>query len=41
VLADGNAQTLTCNFGGAAAGIDYRLDPRFLFGLGVGYSHGT
>ena len=31
----------TYNFGGAAAGIDYRLDPRFLVGIGVGYTHGT
>ena len=30
VLGDGNATTLTYNFGGAAAGIDYRFDPRFL-----------
>jgi len=41
VLGDGNASTFTYNFGGAAAGIDYRLDPRFLVGLGVGYTHGT
>ena len=41
VLGDGNASTLTYNFGGAAAGIDYRLDPRFLAGIGVGYTHGT
>ena len=41
VLGDGNASTLTYNFGGAAAGIDYRLDPRFLVGLGTGYTHGT
>ena len=41
VLGDGNAQTLTYNFGGAAAGIDYRFDPRFLVGFGVGYTHGT
>ena len=33
--------TLTYNFGGAAAGIDYRFDPRFLVGIGVGYTHGT
>ena len=31
----------TYNFGGAAAGIDYRFDPRFLVGIGVGYTHGT
>jgi outer membrane autotransporter protein len=41
VLGDTNASTLTYNFGGAAAGIDYRLDSRFLVGLGVGYTHGT
>ena len=41
VLGDGNTSTLTYNFGGAAAGVDYRLDPRFLVGIGVGYTHGT
>jgi outer membrane autotransporter protein len=41
VLGDGNASTLTYNFGGAAAGIDYRLNPRFLVGIGTGYTHGT
>ena len=41
VLGDTNASTLTYNFGGAAVGIDYRLDPRFLVGIGVGYTHGT
>ena len=41
VLGNTNASTLTYNFGGAAAGIDYRLDPRFLVGIGVGYTHGT
>ena len=41
VQGDGNSSTLTYNVGGAAAGIDYRFDPRFLVGLGVGYTHGT
>jgi outer membrane autotransporter protein len=41
VLGDTNASTLTYNFGGAAAGLDYRFDPRFLVGLSVGYTHGT
>jgi outer membrane autotransporter protein len=41
VLGDGNASTLTYNFGGGAAGVDYRIDPRFLVGLGAGYTHGT
>ena len=40
VLGDGNASTLTYNFAGAATGIDYRIDPRFLVGIGVGYTHG-
>jgi autotransporter-associated beta strand protein len=41
VQGDSNASTLTYNFGGAAAGIDYRLSPQFLVGLGVGYTHRT
>ena len=41
VQGDGNSSTLTYNVGGAAAGIDYRFDPRFLVGLAVGYTHGT
>jgi outer membrane autotransporter protein len=41
VLGDGNTSTLTYNFGGVAAGIDYRFDPRFLLGIGAGYTHGT
>jgi uncharacterized protein with beta-barrel porin domain len=41
VLGDGNRSTLTYNFGGGAAGIDYRFDPRFLVGIGTGYTHGT
>ena len=35
-----NAGSLTYNFGGAAVGVDYRLDPRFLVGLAFGYSSG-
>ena len=41
VLGDGNTGTLTYNFAGAAAGLDYRIDPRVLVGIGVGYTHGT
>jgi outer membrane autotransporter protein len=41
VQGDSNASTLTYNLGGVAAGIDYRLDPRFLVGIGIGYTHGT
>ena len=40
VLGNGNTSTLTYNFAGAAAGLDYRIDPRFLVGIGVGYTHG-
>ncbi len=35
-----NAGALNYNFGGAAVGVDYRLDPRFLVGLAIGYSSG-
>jgi outer membrane autotransporter protein len=41
VAADGNAATLTYNFGGVAAGLDYRLDPRLLVGFGTGYAAGN
>ena len=41
VAADGNAGALTYNFGGVAAGLDYRLDPRFLVGFGTGYAAGN
>jgi outer membrane autotransporter protein len=40
VLGDGNASSFTYNLGGAAVGLDYRFDPRFLLGLSVGYTHG-
>jgi autotransporter-associated beta strand protein len=35
-----NAGALTYNVGGAAAGIDYHLDPRFLMGVAVSYAGG-
>lgn len=41
VQGDGNSSTFTYNVGGAAAGIDYRVDPRFLVGIGTGYTNGT
>ena len=41
VAGNGNSSTLTYNFGGAAAGIDYRLDPRFLLGFSAGYAAGN
>jgi YVTN family beta-propeller protein/autotransporter-associated beta strand protein len=41
VAGNGNSSTLTYNFGGAAAGIDYRLDPRFLVGFGAAYAAGN
>ena len=41
VTANGNASSLTYNFGGGAAGLDFRLDPRFLVGFGAGYAAGS
>ncbi len=41
VAGNGNSSTLTYNFGGAASGIDYRLDPRFLVGLSAAYAAGN
>jgi autotransporter-associated beta strand protein len=41
VQGNGSSQTFTYNVGGAAAGIDYRIDPRFLVGLGTSYTAGT
>jgi outer membrane autotransporter protein len=41
VQGDGNSQTFTYNLGGAAAGIDYRVTPSLLLGIGAGYTSGT
>jgi fibronectin-binding autotransporter adhesin len=41
VQGDGNSSTFTYNVGGTAAGIDYRVSPNVLVGLGAGYSSGT
>jgi outer membrane autotransporter protein len=41
VQGDGNSNTFTYNLGGAAAGIDYRVMPSLLLGIGVGYTSGT
>ena len=41
VQGNGNASTFTYNLGGAAAGIDYRVAPNVLAGLGIGYTSGT
>ena len=41
VLGDGNTATLTYNLGGAAAGIDYRVTPNILLGIGAAYTSGT
>ncbi|MBI3197633.1 MAG: autotransporter outer membrane beta-barrel domain-containing protein [Rhodospirillales bacterium] len=41
IAGNGNASTLTYNAGGMATGIDYRVDPRFLVGLGLGYASGN
>jgi autotransporter-associated beta strand protein len=38
---NGNASTLTYNAGGLATGVDHRVDPRFLVGLGLGYVSGS
>ena len=38
---DGNSATMSYTIGGAAMGIDYRLDPRFMMGIGVGYANST
>ena len=38
VAGNGNSSTMTYNFGGGAAGIDYRVEPRFLVGIGAGYT---
>jgi autotransporter-associated beta strand protein len=40
-LGDGNTATLTYTLGGAAAGIDYRVTPNVLVGVGAGYTSGT
>ncbi|TBR29594.1 MAG: autotransporter domain-containing protein [Reyranella sp.] len=41
VLGNANAGTMTYNFGGAAVGMDYRVRPDLLVGIGVGYIGGT
>jgi autotransporter-associated beta strand protein len=41
VAGNGNSSTLTYNFGGGAAGLDYRLDPSLLLGFGAGYAAGN
>jgi outer membrane autotransporter protein len=41
VQGDRNASTVSYNIGGAAAGIDYRIDSRLLVGLGAGYTTGN
>ena len=40
VGSNGDVGTLTYNFGGAAAGLDWRFDPRFLVGVAVSYTSG-
>lgn len=37
IAGNANAGTTTYSGGGAAAGLDYRIDPRFLVGLGIGF----
>ncbi|WP_421996224.1 autotransporter-associated beta strand repeat-containing protein [Reyranella sp.] len=41
VQGNGNASTFTYNVGGTAAGIDYRVSPNVLLGIGAGYASGT
>jgi autotransporter-associated beta strand protein len=41
VAGTANAGTLTYNAGGFATGVDYRFDPHFLAGIGVGFSSGN
>ncbi|WP_295132265.1 autotransporter domain-containing protein [uncultured Reyranella sp.] len=41
VAGTGGAATLTYNSGGAAAGVDYRVAPNLLLGLGVGFASGN
>ena len=41
VAGTANAGTLTYNAGGFATGVDYRFDPRFLAGIGVGFNSGN
>jgi autotransporter-associated beta strand protein len=41
VAGTANAGTLTYNAGGFATGVDYRFDPRFLAGIGMGFSSGN
>ena len=41
VAGDSNASSLTYSLGGAAAGLDYRLDPSLLVGFGTGYVAGN
>ena len=41
MLGDGNAATLTYILGGGAAGIDYRVTPNILLGIGAAYTSGT
>ncbi|MCX7360474.1 MAG: autotransporter outer membrane beta-barrel domain-containing protein [Alphaproteobacteria bacterium] len=36
-----NSATVTYNIGGAALGVDYRFDPRFMMGIAVGYASST
>lgn len=41
VAGTGGAATLSYIGGGIATGIDYRIDPRFLVGLGLGFASGN
>lgn len=41
IAGDANAGAVTYSAGGVATGIDYRVEPRLLMGLGVGFASGS
>ena len=41
IAGNANTATLTYNAGGVATGVDYRFDPRFMAGIGVGFASGS
>jgi autotransporter-associated beta strand protein len=41
IAGDANAGTVTYSMGGVATGLDYKVEPRLLLGLGVGFASGS
>ena len=41
IAGNNNSATVTYNAGGVSTGVDYRFDPRFLAGIGVGFASGN